>query len=833
MKRFSRTNQPKTKKHTRRSLKTWQKILLGIVAFFCLCLLAGVGLFAYYANSAPKLSEKRLDATASSKLYALNGDLFEDLGAEKREKATKDTIPQSLKDAIVSVEDQRFYKHDGIDPVRIASSALHNVSSGGLQGGSTLTQQLIKLSFFSTKSADRNIKRKAQEAWLALKLEKKKSKQEILTYYINKVYMANGMYGMQTAAKTYFGKPLAELNLAQTALLAGMPQAPNSYDPYLHPKEAKERRDIVLYTMLDNQKISQKEYDAAVKVPVQTDLQPLHTENRDRKVVDNYVKEVIHEVQAKTGKNVYTDGLDIYTNLDLAAQKRLYEIVNTNQYVQYPDQDLQVAATLMDVGNGKVTAQIGGRNVPDDVYLGNNLAVNTHRDFGSTVKPITDYGPAFEFLKKSTGTMIKDEPYKYQHTDTEVKNWDNRFMGNITLRKALYESRNVPAVKLYNEVGPERVSEFLKRLGIEYKQIEQSNAISSNTNEQSGTKYGISSEKMAAAYSAIANGGTYFAPQYVNKVRYQDGTEQSFEPSGQKAMEPGTAYMLTDVLKDVISQGTGTNAQIPNLFQAGKTGTSNYTDDELKKIDSTEADLAPDVMFSGFTTLKSLSIWTGYNDRMRPMSAKSNMIASDVYRQMMAYLAENLPNNDWQLPEDLVRVGNELYFKDAPQDNAAPQVPAQTQPKTNNYNHYNNYNNGGTSSVSPSYQAPASSASQSYNQTPQSSAPTTPNYNGTGGGNTTNNNGNNNYVPPTNNGGTGNNSGNNNGGGAVTPPAGNNNNGNAGNNPGGNGAGGTGGGGTPPAGNGGTGGNGNGGGNTGGGAVTPPAGNGGGQQPAQ
>lgn len=639
------------------------KILLGILSFFCILFLAGVGLFWYYAKDAPELTDKKLDATVSSKLYTQDGELFEDLGAEKREKISANELPKTLEDAIVSVEDRRFYKHIGVDPIRIIGSALSNFTSGGLQGGSTLTQQLIKLSFFSTSAEDQTLKRKAQEAWMAVRLEQKKSKQEILTYYVNKVYMSNGLYGMETASEMYFGKKLSELSLPQTALLAGMPQAPSAYDPYVYPDQAKKRRDTVLYTMLQNEKISQTEYDQAVNVPVTDGLQELTQSDDNTKIVDNYVKEVINEVQEKTDKNVYTDGLEIYTNLDLDAQKKLYDIVNTDQYVSYPDDEMQVASTLIDTNTGKVKAQIGGRHIAEDVTLGNNLAVNTSRDFGSTMKPVADYGPAFEYLKYSTGKTITDAPYNYEGTSTPVGNWDNQYMGTITLRQALYLSRNVPAVKLFNEVGSDKVASFLKNLGIEYSTIHQSNAISSNTEEQDGTKYGASSLKMAAAYAAFANGGTYYKPQYVNKIVFQDGTEETYEPDGKTAMSPETAYMITDILKDTITEGTGTNAQIAGLYQAGKTGTSNYTDDEYAKL-GISSGVYPDILFAGYTPNYSISVWTGYNKKMTPVTSESSHVASDVYRELMQYVSANVTNTDWEMPSGLIRVGGELYYKD-------------------------------------------------------------------------------------------------------------------------------------------------------------------------
>lgn len=642
------------------------RIFLGLVLLGCIAFLSGVGLFWHYAKNAEDLSDDRLDATVSSKLYA--GDvLLEDIGTEKREKVTPNEVPQLLEDAIVSVEDRRFYKHVGVDPIRILGSLFSNVTTGGKQGGSTLTQQLIKLSYFSTSVEDQTLERKAQEALMAVRLEKEKSKQEILTYYVNKVYMANGIYGMGTAAQTYFGKELSELTLPQTALLAGMPQAPNDYDPYEYPELAKERRDVVLYTMLDNNKISEAEYDEAINTPVDEGLIDLKNTSSNWKLIDGYITEVAAEVEEKTGKNIYTDGLEIYTNLDIDAQQKLYDIVNTDEYVDYPDDEMQAAVTMIDVNTGQVKAQIGGRHFPEDSASNQNFAVNTMRDFGSTMKPLTDYGPAFEYLNYSTGTTIIDEPYKYVGTDTSVYNWDRSYKGTMTLRQALYLSRNIPAVKLFNEVGSEDVAKFLKGLGIEYGEIEQANAISSNSSsiEAGSTKYGVSSLKSAAAYAAFANGGTYYEPQYVNRIVYQDGTEETFESAGERAMSEGTAYMITDILKDVMTVGIGYEANVPGLHHAGKTGTSNYTDEEISNIEGSDyTSVYPDLLFTGYSPYYAVSVWTGYKDRDTPLTEAYSSVAMDIYREFMQYISASVENIDWEMPDDLVRIGNELYFKD-------------------------------------------------------------------------------------------------------------------------------------------------------------------------
>lgn len=648
------------------------KIFLGLVALGVIGLLAGVGLFWSYARNAPKLDDEKLSATVSSKIYDANNEVFEELGAEKREMIQPTEVPQQLKDAIVSVEDKRFYKHSGVDPIRIIGSAFSNFKTGGLQGGSTLTQQLIKLSYFSTKEQDQNLKRKAQEAWLALQLEREKSKEEILTYYINKVYMANGFYGMETAAQNYFGKPLAELTLAQTALLAGMPQAPNDYDPYTKPEIAKERRDVVLYTMRENEKITQQQYDEAKATPVEDGLQPLKQSNENRKIVDNYITEVIKEVE-KMGKNAYTDGLDIYTNLDMNAQKKLYDIVNTDQYVQYPDADFQVASTVIDVKTGQVKAQIGGRNIPDDVQLGTNLAIQTDRDVGSTMKPIADYGPAIEHLNYSTGRILMDQPTNYQGTTIPVTNADMQYYGALTMRKAIMYSRNTTAIQTFDAVGSDKSEEFLNDLGIEFKEFVAANAISSNTSDLGGNKYGVSSLKLAAAYATFANMGVYNEPYYVSKIVYQDGSEDVTETESRRAMKDSTAYMMTDMLKDVITGGTAFNAAVDGLIHAGKTGTANYTEDDLLKMGaSASSSIAPDSTFVGYTPQYAVSVWTGYSNRLTPIPSEFWGTASDVYREMISYLSEGSYSDDWVMPDSVIRSGSELYVKGAYEEQLLP-----------------------------------------------------------------------------------------------------------------------------------------------------------------
>ncbi|HHA7407380.1 TPA: penicillin-binding protein PBP1A [Streptococcus pneumoniae] len=713
-------------------LRLIKYLSISFLSLVIAAIVLGGGVFFYYVSKAPSLSESKLVATTSSKIYDNKNQLIADLGSERRVNAQANDIPTDLVKAIVSIEDHRFFDHRGIDTIRILGAFLRNLQSNSLQGGSTLTQQLIKLTYFSTSTSDQTISRKAQEAWLAIQLEQKATKQEILTYYINKVYMSNGNYGMQTAAQNYYGKDLNNLSLPQLALLAGMPQAPNQYDPYSHPEAAQDRRNLVLSEMKNQGYISAEQYEKAVNTPITDGLQSLKSASNYPAYMDNYLKEVINQVEEETGYNLLTTGMDVYTNVDQEAQKHLWDIYNTDEYVAYPDDELQVASTIVDVSNGKVIAQLGARHQSSNVSFGINQAVETNRDWGSTMKPITDYAPALEYgVYDSTATIVHDEPYNYPGTDTPVYNWDRGYFGNITLQYALQQSRNVPAVETLNKVGLNRAKTFLNGLGIDYPSIHYSNAISSNTTE-SDKKYGASSEKMAAAYAAFANGGTYYKPMYIHKVVFSDGSEKEFSNVGTRAMKETTAYMMTDMMKTVLTYGIGRNAYLAWLPQAGKTGTSNYTDEEIENHIKTSQYVAPDELFAGYTRKYSMAVWTGYSNRLTPLVGDSLTVAAKVYRSMMTYLSEGSNPEDWNIPEGLYRNG-EFVFKNGARstwNSPAPQQPPSTEssssssdsstsqsssttPSTNNSTTTNPNNNTQQSNTTPDQQ----------NQNPQPAQP--------------------------------------------------------------------------------------------------------------
>ena len=641
---------------------------IGLLTFFVICVIAGGGLFAYYVSSVPKLTENKLQSTNSSRIYDGNGSLIADLGSEKRESASTDEIPIILVNAITSIEDKRFFTHRGIDVYRIMGAAINNLRHNSTQGGSTLDQQLIKLAYFSTNTSDQTLKRKSQEIWLSLQMERQYTKQEILTFYVNKVYMGNGYYGMKTAAKSYFGKELGDLSVAQAALLAGIPQAPTQYDPYTNPDAAKERRNTVLNEMYEDKNISKEEYEQAKATDVSDGLLPLTNKASYEPYLDNYIKQVIEQVSTEANADIYSAGLDVYTNLDPDIQKYIWNVYNSNDYIAYPDDKFQVASTIIDVTNGRVVAQLGSRHQDENIALGTNQAVQTDRDWGSTMKPITDYAPAIEKrVYTNTGTTVYDTPYNFPGTSTPVYNWDRKYYGSISLTYAIQQSRNVTAVKALQATGLDYAQSFLKDLGIEYPEMFYSNAISSSTTS-SDPKYGASSEKMAAAYASFANGGTYYKPSYIKSIKFEDGSTKSYDSKGVEAMSPQTAYMMNSMLKQVLTGGTATEAYVPGTINAGKTGTSNYSDDEyyqVQKESGVYADLiVPDETFVGYNTKYAMAIWTGYENRKTPLYGSDLNIAKQIYGLTSRYLNQmyGAGSKDFDMPSGVYNNGSYVFL---------------------------------------------------------------------------------------------------------------------------------------------------------------------------
>ena len=627
-----------------------KKILLWVAGIVVLLMVASAALFFYYASSAPKISRSDLTSQSITTIYDDQNRVISRLGAQKREYAKDNQIPKQLKNAVVSIEDRRFYKHHGVDTIRILGAATSNVfgRSAGMQGGSTLTQQLVKLSVFSTAASDRTLKRKAQEAWLAINVEQHFSKSQILDFYINKVYMGNGIYGMQTAAQYYYGKDLNDLDLSQLALLAGMPQSPTYYNPLVsNTKYATQRRNEVLNAMVRSNYITQSQANQAASESVTAGLDPDHGNISgsgtavDSKVVDPYVKQVLADLQAQ-GYDPYSDGLKVHTNLDLDAQQHLYDAANKN--VQFQNDKMQAGVAVTDPHNGQIIAMLGGRHTGNVVY-GLNRAVQSNRSSGSTAKPLMDYGPAIEYLQWPTFKSIADTRFVFPGTNTVLHDFDKKYKGNMTMREALVQSRNVTAIRALQAVGIKRATSFLDGLGISQKQP---------YTLQNGIALYISPLQVSAAYAAFANGGTYYKPYYISSITTQDGSVKQFNPKGKRAMNKATAYMITDMLKGVFtdSQGSATDARLDGVNQAGKTGTTNYPGNSSQSG-------VMDSWMAGYTKNYSIAVWTGYDHPLEPGGSISEQYVKSaqlLYKDLMQYLDSQNHASDWTMPDTVEAV---------------------------------------------------------------------------------------------------------------------------------------------------------------------------------
>lgn len=602
-----------------------KKVFLSLVILGFAILIGGAGLFLFYASSSPKLDEELLRDPVSSEFIDPNGEVFHTTGSEKREYVNYDEIPKLLEDAILATEDVRFYSHHGMDFKRLGGAVIANFTNGfGSQGASTLTQQVIKNSFLS---ADKTLKRKSQEAWLAFQLEREFDKEEIFEMYFNKVLMSGTTYGFGTAADLFYGKELAELELHEVAMLAGIPQSPNGHNPFNNPERAEKRRNIVLGLMYQHDKITKQQMEDARVIDVTSTLRA-----EDDRLVNKttkypaYISLVVHELE-NAGVDL-SEGLQIHTTLDQKAQQAVESALGSVKNV--PDK-LEAGLTVLDTKTGEVVAVGGGR----DYKYGNlNFATQETRQIGSTIKPLLSYGPAIEYLNWSTGNTVVDENKNYDN-GKPIRNFDSKFLGKMTAREALYRSRNIPAVSVYDEVGHGKANDFAANLGIAVKGELQSNALGGTTEE-------FSTLDVAGAYAAFGNQGIYTKPHAVTKVVYRDGTEMSLKPEKVVAMKDSTAYMVTDMLRDVLTVGTGKGANISGLDLAGKTGTTNN---------------AIDSWFAGYSTNYTISAWGGYQDRT-PMESRmvERNVPQDLFKTVMANISAGKETANFSRPSSVEEV---------------------------------------------------------------------------------------------------------------------------------------------------------------------------------
>ncbi|MFZ4452319.1 transglycosylase domain-containing protein [Salibacterium aidingense] len=646
-KKKNKTTSSNSNKKSKRSIFKYI-VLITLITGFLLVLGGGIAA-AFMISNAPALDPEELVFSQAAEIYDQNGEEVTQLQAgENRDLIDIADLPEHAKSAFVAVEDVRFYDHFGVDIQRMFGALAANFTEGfGAEGASTITQQVVKNAFLSP---DKTITRKVQEQYLAIRLEQQYSKEQILEMYLNLIYFEQGAYGIGEAASIYFNKSVDELTIEDAALLAAIPRRPNHYEPIQNPETAKERRNMIINLMAEHDFISKEEADQAkaVNINEQIDYNP----TQEGVVYDSFMTHVqkeLEDVDGISSNELYSAGLKIYTTLDTEAQEYAEEVIQTNQHISnYPDnEDFQVGFTLLDTETGAIKAMVGNRQ-SRDVAKGFNYASNGSAQPGSTIKPLLDYGPAIEYNQWSTYHQLVDEPHTYtENGDNQIQNYSGTYRGSVSMREALIDSINVPAVKALQQTGLEQAGEFARGLGLPLENVNPAAALG-------GVNPGFSSLEMAGAYAAFGNEGTYSEPYAVRSIEFRDGREMTLEHDSRQAMNDYTAYMITDMLKDVVDEGTGTGANIPSLPLAGKTGTTNFTESEHQQY-GIPAGGDPDVWFAGYTPRYTAAIWTGFSGNRGEnylINGESN-IAKEIFRLVMGNVSEGVDTPDFTQPDSV------------------------------------------------------------------------------------------------------------------------------------------------------------------------------------
>ncbi len=600
---------------------------------------AGVlaGAFLAFTHDLPQIRNlETFRPQAVTRVYSADKALLAELFLEKRDPVPLQSIPRYLRSALVATEDRKFYQHSGVDIKGIARAIIKDIRAGEfVEGASTITQQLAKTLFLTPR---KTIVRKIKEAILAFQLERRYTKDEILELYLNQVYFGSGAYGVQSAAKFFFGKPVQDLNLAECALIAGMPKSPSRYSPLVNKTLARKRRNIVLEQMRKLEIITTEEYNQAANSEIQLD-DGSKSLNRAPYFID-YIQKNLEELLGAA--QLYKGGLSIYTTLDLdlqeAAQSAVDEGLRTlqgrmiNNNIQ--PADLQAALLSLDLKSGGILAMVGGRNFYESAF---NRTTAAKRQPGSAFKPLV-YAYAIE-QGFAQNAMILDAPVVFRganrNTDYQPRNFSNKYLGEITLRRALAISQNIPAVRLIEKLGPQSVASFAHRLGIE-SELEPNLSLALGSSE-------VSLLNLTAAYAVFPRGGEWIEPFGVIEVTDHRGRIiWSARPQKRLVMSREGAAIITDMLEGVVLEGTGRRAKTLQIPLAGKTGTTdNYKD----------------ALFVGFSPAVATGVWVG-RDSGGTLGDKETgaKAALPIWIQLMQATLAGRSSQSFDIPDSVVKV---------------------------------------------------------------------------------------------------------------------------------------------------------------------------------
>ena len=640
-----------SKKSDKKSLR--KKILLGFMIFFLVCIVLAIIFFAYIALTAGKFDPDKLYSKEASTLIDVNGNTYAKLGSEMRQKISYDDMSEELINAIVATEDSRFFEHNGFDLPRFVKASFGQILGQDAGGASTLTMQVSKNQYTSNVATGwEGIKRKFTDIYISMfQIEMNYSKEEILEFYANSYYLGSGAYGVEQAAQTYFNKSADELNLAEAAMIAGLFQSPVSYDPNINPDRTEARRQTVLSLMKRHGYITDEEYEIAKDMTVDKIVIKGNSSTTDNAQYRGFINAVAEEVEDKTGYNPYQYSMKIYTTMDKEKQDALNDIMDGTSY-DWENDVVQAGVVAIDNKTGGIAAISNGRNQDGETWQdfatgsGGNV-----RQIGSTAKPLFDYGPAIEYNNWNTDHPIIDTEHTYSD-GTPVNNWDGTYKGIITMRQALVESRNVPAVKTFQSVDNEKIKDFVTSLGLHPGMDSNGKLYEADAIGGYNGEYPLS---VAGAYSAFANGGYYIEPHTVTKIEFDEtGKVEEYEPEKTKVMSATTAYMITDMLVDTAENALGRYSNINGATYAAKTGTSNY-DEKTQKTLGLPDNAVNDLWVAGYNPDYSVAVWYGYASNS---SKYYNRFGSGQNSRLFNAVAKNFFKADakFEKPSEVVEV---------------------------------------------------------------------------------------------------------------------------------------------------------------------------------
>jgi penicillin-binding protein 1A len=616
--------------------KKWKKRLRrAFAALVLLCIVLGAVALFYLSREVLEY-DLEFRFKNRSAIYDRHGELASYIYQENREYISLDAIPEDLINAVIAVEDKAFWTHYGINVKSIIRALIVDIKEGAkVQGASTITQQLVKNMFLTH---DKTWTRKIKEAALAMLVETRYTKEELLEYYLNLIYLGPNVYGVEAASQYYFQKPVSELNLSECALLAGIIKSPGNYSPFLRLENAYKRRDLVLGVMADAGYITEEEKELALAQEIST------TPGKRNDPPNYYIAEVMKELTnlGYSYEQLRTRGYKIYTALDLEAQRLAEKTIKELVPVGYVDQNElmqpQAAMVVLDVETGGIMVLVGGRG--QDHF---NRATMAKRQPGSTLKPFI-YLAALQ-KGYNAATLVSDSPIEFDGWSPQ--NYDYNFLGDIALGYALERSRNLAAVRVLADVGVDRVIELTNKLGIRSitRQNDRNLALALG-----GLTEGVTPLEMAAGYAAFPRGGTYIEPFFVTEIVDEKGnTVYKRNTVPQRVMTEEEAFMILDMLRNVVEYGTGRSAKLSRPA-AGKTGISdNYTN----------------AWFVGFTPEIASAVWIGNDRQAEPMQYGSSVIGSSmaarVFKEFATEYLQHYPVKDWEMPESVARVSIDVY----------------------------------------------------------------------------------------------------------------------------------------------------------------------------